>query len=351
MNIKSMLLIIAAILLIVSPVMAKEMEKTSNTSNYGNLVTRDAESFEGDFPPAGWTIDTPSGHEAPATWYQYVGSAYDGLNCASVNYDENLVTQDCQFSFDAAIVAGEDHLGFMAAASYYWMVSDYQNYDLNVLIDGNQVFNMAAVYEGPNWLYQEFIIDLTSHIGETVTVTFQYVGLDGAALYLDSVIVNDGTSQAVTPETPENNTCEGAIALENGVTALEGDLTLATNDFTTLGVDGCTGYNANGNDVVYSLTLPADGIFEAAITGTHDGALYLVTDCVDPANTCVAGADDTFTGAEELLAYVNETGAAQELFFVVDCYSGGGAFSGAVTITGAVATDVTNFGTLKSMYR
>ena len=112
MNFKSMLLIISAILLIVSPVMAKEMEKVSNHSNFGQLVTRDAESFEGEFPPSGWTISNPSGHTGEATWLQNAAGAYDGLNCASVNYDENLVAQDCQFSFDADVVAGEDHLLF-----------------------------------------------------------------------------------------------------------------------------------------------------------------------------------------------------------------------------------------------
>ncbi len=351
MNFKSMLLMIAAVLLLVSPALSKEIEKTSNHVNFGFQVTRDAESFEGDFPPAGYTIASPSGHSGEESWYQKTVSAYDGDKCASVNYDADLVDQDCQLSFDVDVSAGMDHLGFFAAASHYWMVSNYQNYDLNVLINGTQVWNMAAVYEGPNWTYQEAIIDLTAHIGETVTVTFQYTGNDGAALYLDSVLINDGTSQVVVHEAPENNTCSGAIALVSGTNDLAGDLTYATNDFTTLGLTGCTGYNANGNDVVFSLSLAPDGSFLGVIDQVADGALYLVEDCLDPANTCVAGVDATLGNAQEVLEYTNSTDATQELFFVVDCYSGGGTYTGTATITGVVATDAVSFGSIKAMYR
>ncbi len=351
MNFKSMMLVVAMLLLVVSPTMAKEFEKTSNQSNYGYPVMRDAESFEGAFPPAGYTIDSPSGHTGEANWYQNTSSSYTGTNSASVNYDAALVTQDCRLSFDATISEGSDHLGFLASASHYWMVSDYQNYDLNVLINGTQVWNMAAAYEGPNWTYQEAIIDLTAYLGETVTVTFQYTGNDGAALYLDSVIVNDGTSQIVPIVRPENNDCSGPIALAFGNNEIAGDLTLATNDFTTSTDESCTGYSTNGNDVVYSLSLAAGGTFMAAINQSADGALALITDCNDSANTCVAGVDATLSGDVEVLEFANNTTETMELFFVVDCYSGGGTFDGTVTITGTVATDRVNFDSIKAMYR
>jgi len=351
MNFKSMLLVFAAMVMIASPLMAKEMEKVSNHSNFGFQTMRDAESFEGEFPPAGYTIDTPSGHTGEATWYQKTGSAFAGDKCASVNYDAALVDQDCRLSFDVEVAAGMDHVSFLAAASYYWMVSGHQNYDLNVLVDGTQVWNMAAVYEGPNWMYQEAIIDLSAHMGETVTVTFQYVGNDGAALYFDSVLVNDGSTQVIIPEAPENNDCTGAIALETGATEITGSLTYATNDFTTLGSDGCTGYNANGNDVVYSVSLTPGGSFLAVIDQVADGALYLVSDCLDPANSCVAGVDATVANAQEILEYSNDSNEIMELYFVVDCYSGGDAYSGTVTVTGTVAVDEVSFDSFKAIYR
>lgn len=346
MNFKSMLLIIAAMLLIVSPVMAKGLEKADPSKTLGNAsLTRDAESFEGAFPPAGWTIDTPSGHTGDLTWYQYDQSSFSGDFCAAVSYDPDLVAQDCRFSFDADISAGMDHLGFLAAASEYWMVQQ-GTYDMNVLINGTEVMNMAADYTVENWVYVEYIIDLTAHIGETVTVTFQYEGLDGAATYLDNVIINDGSTQVVVIPPPANDTCEGAIDLQvQGEQGFDVDLATGYTNASNLDSGSCTGYSAPGPDAFYSIDLAAGTELVVLQEGDCDMSIYLVTDCADPFATCVAGADG---GSPEILMYTVDT--AGTYYLIVDTYASAGC-PVTVTLDGVVATEGASFGGLKAMYR
>jgi len=354
MRFKTMLFALIAVALVVSPIMAKDVEKTSyRKADFNTMTSRDLfESFEGDFPPAGWTVESPSGHTGEQSWFQGTTSPSDGISHAQCDYDPALVAQDCRLSFATEIIEGAEHLNFSMAASLYWMTDPNANYTMKVLVDDVEMFDLASVYVGPNWVHEVHDIDLTDYIGQTVTVTFQYVGNDGAAIYLDAVGVNEGVEgPPPPPPAPENDTCDGAIAVDPGTFSITGDLTNATNAFVTLGSDGCTGYNADGNDVVYVMTMAPEAVLDVSVTGSHDGAIYLVTDCMDPANTCLVGADDTLSGDAEVLTYTNDTGEALVVFFVVDAYSGGADFVMEGTLTGVVATNDATFGSVKAMYR
>jgi len=354
MRTMKMLTLLALVAIIAVPVMAKTVEKTSwRTGTVASPFSRDlAEGFEGDFPAAGWTIDSPSGHTGELNWSQgplATESVYAGEHIAQVNYDPALAEQDCRLSFDYTITEDEDHLNFAVAASAYWMI----NYTMNVLIDGTPVFDLATAYGEENWVYEIHDIDLATYVGQTVTITFQYLGADGAALYLDEVGVNNGIDTPPPPEAPENDLCDGAIAIPAGVFSFEGDLTEANGDYDTAGSDGCTGYSAAGNDVVYVVTLQPGDQLDVSYTNAADGNVYLITDCDDSPNSCLVGADDTLSGDAEVITYANDTAEALTAYLICDAYGAGNG--GAFTLTGelstTVATESHSWTTVKGLFQ
>ncbi len=145
---------------------------------------------------------------------------------------------------------------------------------------------------------------------------------------------------------PENNTCEGALEL-----VLDSTFTVdncgATNDY----VGGCTGFSTDGLDLVYYVDLVENQ--ELTVTGStsYDNAMYLVTDCADIENTCVAGVDeDMYDGVETLV--FDAADAPGRYYLILDGYSSlplEGEWE--VTVGGVVATQQTTFDGLKSMYR
>lgn len=143
---------------------------------------------------------------------------------------------------------------------------------------------------------------------------------------------------AQAPPPPVNDTCAGALALPCKSVNLTGTTRGAANDYTpiTSGSGGCTGFAANGADVVYVLTLAPTGSVALDYTSADDGSIYLLDACVSPAGAaCVAGADATFTGDTEHLDYTNTSGANQTLYLVLDSF-GTGSF-GDFTLTGTVS--------------
>ena len=147
---------------------------------------------------------------------------------------------------------------------------------------------------------------------------------------------------------PENNTCEGALPLPFGTTFTFNNCG-ATNDYSPAS-GGCTGYSANGLDVVYYVDLIEDQQLTVTATTSYDNAIYLVTDCADVENTCVAGADATVSGTETLIFDTAENPG--RYYLILDGYSSSG-YEGdwEVTVDGVVATDAATFSSVKAMYR
>ena len=75
-----------------------------------------------------------------------------------------------------------------------------------------------------------------------------------------------------------------------------------------------------------------------------DLSIWLVSDCGDPENTCVAGDD---SGNPECVTW--EATAAGWYYLIVDTYSGCGCVT--VTIESPVATESANWGAVKALYR
>ncbi len=148
---------------------------------------------------------------------------------------------------------------------------------------------------------------------------------------------------------PENDTCAGAIAIvpEAGFSVAISTVG-ANNDYSPV-APSCTGYSADGADVVYTVELePTEDITLSWTTVGFDGSLYVVTDC-DDLTTCVAGADAAGTGGTEVVSFTNDTSTTNVYYIICDAYSGTG--DGTLTVDETVATEPASWGSVKSLYR
>jgi hypothetical protein len=116
---------------------------------------------------------------------------------------------------------------------------------------------------------------------------------------------------------------------------------------------GCEDFGEDGLEVYYEIFMPAGGNFTADVTNTADGALWVVDSCSDPIS-CLAYADNTFTGETESVYYSNDTGSDTIVYLVVDSYGSASCGDYEMTITatsGVIATENSSFGVIKSLYR
>jgi hypothetical protein len=124
------------------------------------------------------------------------------------------------------------------------------------------------------------------------------------------------------PYPPWNDTCVDPVELlrcSSGQTAAT--LTNASNNYSPT-TGGCTGYTANGKDVVYVATLVAGDLLHLVYTTpAYDGSIYVVTDCSDVAGTCVVGEDDPEPETIDWIATADGT-----YYIIADAYTyNGGA--------------------------
>ena len=185
----------------------------------------------------------------------------------------------------------------------------------------------------------------------TYTGTY-YVGFAAYSATATGIYQGFVRCEAAQPP-PVNDDCAHAIDLPCGAVDLAGTTQFATNDYSpTTTSGGCTGYAANGKDVVYLIAAGGGDSVDLTYTSAADGSIYILTDCSAPTTSCVAGADLTVTGAPEHLVYTfPATGA---YFLILDNYGTG--TGGAWTLTGTFSCNVVparrgTWGALKTLYR
>jgi hypothetical protein len=314
------------------------------------------EGFEGGVLPATWgqTIVNPD-----RTWgvtNSASTGSLEGSYVAFIGYDLTIF-QNETISFDQYVdVAGGEYV-----LSFYMAGSLGNSWDLNVAetveVNGVTVFDFdSSVTAG--FTFEQYFIDLSAYDGQTVTITFRYEGVDGDLHVLDAVMVDDGTGYVyIPPEPPANDTCESAFDGEfeilPGAFSFDTDNTLANADYA-LAFPSCTGYGVSGQDVVYYVCLNQGEVLDVSMQCGFDASLFIVTDCADPQNSCVAGADATVSeGLEEIIGF---TAPADGMYYViVSAYSSG---TGPINVYGTnygggcvIATEETSFGGIKSIYR
>jgi len=143
--------------------------------------------------------------------------------------------------------------------------------------------------------------------------------------YSSSVTGDYGVSFrcAGAPPPIENDVCSGAIDIPRcSAGSLNGDTYLYVNNYDP-GSGGCaSGYSEAGKDAVYKMSLVAGDVVDLTYTQlSWDTSFYIVTDCANVAGSCVAGADDTFTGEPEVIHYV--AGGTGVYYLILDSYGTG----------------------------
>lgn len=238
-----------------------------------------------------------------------------------VDWFEFTVTEAGCYDFETAPGEGQDG-------------GDTQMY----LYADDCVTELAYNDDGGEGLYSKFQVNLDPG------TYFVYVNEYGNNGVIDAYVL----SVITCPPPPENDTCEGAILLPEGDSFFQVDLCTAVNDYSPLS-GGCTGYTANGPDVVYYVDLLPGGTISACENPTGGGyidlSIYLITDCENVDATCVAGDD---SGNPECIDYLSPDGG--RYYLIVDTYSGCGDVDVTVNVCGSTPTQATSWSTVKALY-
>ena len=129
---------------------------------------------------------------------------------------------------------------------------------------------------------------------------------------------------------PDGNTCDNPILLE-GVLGYSGTFDFYTNNFIP-GADSdssCTGYTADGPDIVFEVLLEPGQTLDVTYTVFDaDASLYIVSEClnegeppVDHSAVCLAGVDDTLVNRPERISFTNSEPTVQIVYVILDVYS------------------------------
>jgi hypothetical protein len=240
-------------------------------------------------------------------------------------------------------------LSFWISTNPYWA----SNANTQVFLSSDGVSWTLAwdcyVAYPPSFTWTEVALDIGAYAGGNLYFMVQYAGTDGADVHLDDFQVG----YYVAPQPPDNDTCQGAIDngyfILPGTIALTGNNELAAHDYTLDYTGSCTGYSCSGQDVVWVVDMEDGQVLDVTMTTTGwDDAIFLITDCADPQNTCVAGADDYPDGST--FSYTH-AGAPTRFYLIVSAYSSGtGDFAVDGTLSAAVAVESSSWGQIKSLY-
>jgi hypothetical protein len=292
------------------------------------LVNLLFESFESNvMPPTGWT--TVENNDS--TWHIYNYNPYDGLYYANCNYDASYTgTQNEWFIspvVDLTTSGGPWTLEFAWLMSYYWGVSPYDNYDLEVWIstDGGANFSTMLWTEGTavftNWVWYVEQIDLSAYSTESnVKFGFRYSGYDGAQGSFDYISVNDAAppvgrccygnplapscadeTQAACEARPDDLSWDAGLNCSANPCPVSGVgdnclnpilVTLSGSDYADYGnytcgrgndYDDvtCMGYYDGGEDIMYEVTASVDVYVNITVNpnGTTYAGFALGTEC------------------------------------------------------------------------
>jgi len=295
-----------------------------------------AEGFEGGIvPPAGWSAIVNN----PFTWEVDSYNPFEGTYNATCFYDETYSgTQDEWLTspvmdFETATV--DLKLEFAVMMSYYWGVSPYDNYDVEVWISTDaganfttKLWDETALGVFTTWQWYEVVVNLGLYAGEKdVVIGFRYYGYDGAQAGIDFVSVNDnppppGRCCFGTPTAPscsevteaactalpdfiswdEALTCADACPVAGPgdncsspvVVTLPLQMPYSDNNYTCGRGDDysgttCLGYYDGGEDIVYQLTVTSEVTVDIALDplGTSYTGI-LVDDNCPPDASCLA---------------------------------------------------------------
>lgn len=230
------------------------------------------EDFEaGTMPPAGWARIVYNTHAPTYTWHSAVADPFEGVYNAQVLYAEDLSLQDewlVSPALNLAAASGDVSVHFAWNSSYYWGVSPYDNYDLELRIstDGGTTWAPTVLWvednEGTfsNYVWYEEDVSLAAYNTQSnVKIAFRYHGTDGAQAGVDAIVIAtsapSGAIAGTVTDSVTTNPLPGATIAIQG-TALS----------TTSGMDGTYEF-ASVPPGTYTLTCTKAGYYPKTVTG------------------------------------------------------------------------------------
>lgn len=230
---------------------------------YGQTLL--TEDFQSGTLPATWTVMQTNPVE---TWHvedPLMGTDYK----ATVNYDATTAAQNEMLVTPSLDFTGYTNFVLKAqiGLSYYWSVTPENNYDVFIKVSTDngatwtQVWSELDLGVFTNWVMNPVSVNLVAYAGNpNVKIAFQYVGADGAALYLDnvSVTVPPGTAPDCATLVSPANAATGinytapitlswtAPAGGSAVESYDVYLDTTANPTTLLGNTASTTFNATG---------------------------------------------------------------------------------------------------------
>ncbi len=146
-----------------------------------------------------------------------------------IDYDDALGQQDeyivsPEFNFTNALTSAPMTFSFYFSMSYYWSVDPEDNYDLyfKATTDGQNwisLWDESMFGTFDNFTMNQVTVDIAQFANQpSVRFAFQYVGLDGAAAYIDNVAIDAtiGTNDITTDNiNMYPNPADGTVNLTN----------------------------------------------------------------------------------------------------------------------------------------
>ncbi len=279
------------------------------------------------------------------------GSVVNGTNVGATNTVEYY---SClSWGFAAGEVAYELTLDADYEVTIYLVPADNGD-DLGLfLLNGCDEDQCLAGSDG--YGDEEIVISLAANT--TYYVVVDGYGADDEGDYSLSITCETGPQPPVELQGAEN--CNDGICLEPAAgRVITGTNVGYANDYDPItGASGtsCTGFQAEGPDVVYEVAL-SDGatlVVDLERDGYWDHVLYLVTDCQDM-DSCVAGSD---VGAVDHIEWTH-VGSPMLYYLIVDGFNSTSEGTYTLTYThdglacdNPVANEVKSWGGVKALYR
>lgn len=171
-------------------------------------------------------------------------------------------------------------------------------------------------------------------------------GYDGAACDFEITFT---TAPYVPPSGEVGDFCADVFDLNGSI--FSGNTCDGVNNVFEVG--DCGAYQENGLEHYYEVFMPVGSEFQAYVTNTADGALWILDGCAGTVS-CLGYADDTGGGGTEVAFWYNGTDMDKTVYLVIDSYgldTCGDYTLEFISSGGAIATELTSFGSVKVMYR